>query len=36
MCITVATVFNLAANGMTTEQILAAYPYLDTETANNP
>jgi uncharacterized protein (DUF433 family) len=29
--ITVALVVNLVANGMTTEEILAAYPYLEAE-----
>lgn len=31
MRITVSLVLNLVANGMTTEEILAAYPYLETE-----
>jgi uncharacterized protein (DUF433 family) len=31
MRVTVALVLNLVANGMTTEEIIAAYPYLEAE-----
>jgi len=31
MRVTVSLVLNLVANGMTTEEIIRAYPYLETE-----
>ena len=31
MCITVSLIMNLIANGMTQEEILEAYPYLEPE-----
>ena len=31
MCITVSLILNLIANGMTPEEILEAYPYLEQE-----